>query len=130
MLPGVAKALPVVASQLGLNTSAIKFPDPAAVEAVLKKANGDNLFVTDRLGRVDLLATLLQLPQKVPEVSKVVETIEAVTKPPQGWPSLEDVAMQVVKTVLSPPDLEDVARNVVKSVAKQVQASRARGPTV
>jgi hypothetical protein len=48
------------------------------------------------LCRVDLLATLVQLPEKVPQVRKVVE---AVVAPPQGWPEVQDVAKMVVKAV-------------------------------
>jgi hypothetical protein len=48
------------------------------------------------LCRVDLLATLVQLPDKVPQVRKVVA---AVTAPPQGWPEVQDVAKMVVKAV-------------------------------
>lgn len=96
VLLGVTRALPVVANQLGLNTTNMRLPDPAMVEAVLKRANGNQLFVTDKRGRVDLLATLVQLPEKVPQVRKVVE---AVVAPPQGWPEVQDVAKMVVKAV-------------------------------
>jgi hypothetical protein len=46
--------------------------------------------------RVDLLATLVQLPEKVPQVRKVVA---AVAPPPQGWPEVQDVAKMLVKAV-------------------------------
>jgi hypothetical protein len=51
VLLGVTRALPVVANQLGLNTTNMRLPDPAIVEAVLKRANGNQLFVTDKRGR-------------------------------------------------------------------------------
>jgi hypothetical protein len=51
LLLGVTRALPVVAGQLGLNTTNMRLPDPAVVEAVLKQANGKQLFVTDKRGR-------------------------------------------------------------------------------
>jgi hypothetical protein len=51
VLIGVTRALPVVAGQLGLNTTNMRLPDPAMVEAVLKRANGKQLFVTDKRGR-------------------------------------------------------------------------------
>jgi hypothetical protein len=51
VLLGVTRALPVVANQLGLNTTNMRLPDPAMVEAVLKRANGNQLFVTDKRGR-------------------------------------------------------------------------------
>ncbi|KAF6265064.1 hypothetical protein COO60DRAFT_1480481 [Scenedesmus sp. NREL 46B-D3] len=94
VLLGVTRALPIVAGQLGLNTTNMRLPDPEVVAAVLKKANGNQLFVTDKRGRVDLLATLMQLPEKVPQVQKVVA---AVAAPPQGWPEVGDVAKMLVK---------------------------------
>lgn len=51
VLLGVTRALPIVAGQLGLNTTNMRLPDPEVVAAVLKKANGNQLFVTDKRGR-------------------------------------------------------------------------------
>lgn len=99
----ISKALPVIGDHLGLNTTAINFPNATAVESVLQKASGEDLFVTDQFGRVDLLATLTQLPQKVPELNKVAQAAEAIAKPPQGWPDLEEVAGAVLKMALPKP---------------------------
>lgn len=97
ILTDLAQALPVVAQQMGIDISTIKFPDAAAIGGLLQLANGSELFITDPLGRVDLLATLTQLPMKLPELSAVAEGLtKALPPPPQGWPELSRVVSRVV----------------------------------
>jgi hypothetical protein len=92
----LAKALPKVASALGLNTTGIAFPDVDAIAGLLKLANGDKLFVADKSGRLDLLATLTELPAKLPQLAGIVQQLPP---PPSGWPKVQDVVGLVAKVV-------------------------------
>lgn len=97
VLGEVAKSLPVVAKQMGINPATVKFPDASALEGLLKLTNSKDLLITDGLGRVDLLATLAQLPQRLPELNDVASAVtKALPAPPQGMPSLDQVVAKVV----------------------------------
>lgn len=90
----LTKALPAVAKSLGLNTTAIRFPDVSVVKAVLLAANGARMFTTDSAGRVDLVATLSQLPAKLPQLKSISTVLPA---PPAGWPKADELISLVSK---------------------------------
>lgn len=97
VLADVAKTLPAVAQQMGVNPSTIKFPDASALEGLLQLAGSKDIVITDALGRPDLLATLAQLPQRLPELADVASAVtKALPTPPPGMPSLDQVVSKVV----------------------------------
>jgi hypothetical protein len=88
VLLNITKAVPAVASQLGLKIDGLdKLPGVIeALENAVNAAKQDGLVVTDKAGRIDLAASLSQLPDKVPLVQKIVSS---VVPPPSDLPSVQ-----------------------------------------
>lgn len=112
ILGDVAKALPNVAQQMGIDTKAVKLPDASAIAGLLQAAKGKDLLVTDDTGRFDLVATLSQLSENLPQLDDVASAVvKALPAGAKGLPKLD----QVVSTV------SDVSK-VLQSVASQLQS--------
>lgn len=122
VLVNITKAIPTIASQLGLNIEGLD-KIPSIIEALdnafeTAKAQGLVVMDNDKSGRIDVAATLSALPDKVPLVSHVMSNI---VPPPADLPKVQQSLDKLQKSlsrladmaaaVMSPPNKERPERS-------------------
>lgn len=98
VLVNITKAIPTIAAQLGVNIEGLdKIPGIIeALENAFNVAKQQGLVITDRAGRIDVPATISQLPEKVPLMQHVVSSI---VPPPADLPKVQQSLEKLQKSL-------------------------------
>lgn len=123
ILVNVTKAIPAIASQLGINIEGLD-KIPSFIDALdnafeVAKTQGLVVMDTDKSGRIDVAATIAALPEKVPLFQHVVSSI---VPPPADLPKVQQSLDKLQKSLSR---LADMAASVM-SPPKTQQAPKAQ----
>jgi hypothetical protein len=134
VLVNVTKAIPAIASQLGINIEGLD-KIPAVIEALektLEMAKTQDIVVMDG-NRVDVAATISRLPEKVPLVQHVMSSI---VPPPADLPKVQESLEKLQKSlsrladmaasVMSPPKHRASVQSANRKVSHKSSRSSAK----